>query len=288
MRRLTHLITTLWSMGAAAALTLAAVHGLVWLMDRKSMANLLFSVVALAVAGLVPLELGVMHSATPAECIPLARWVHVPLLIAMIGLVLFVKVHLGTGKAWLAWSFISIRVVLLVVNFLVYPNINWSSITSMKEAMFFGEKVYVFDRVVVRSWQWLGSMSLMMLAVYVFDASITLWRKGGADARRKAAVIGGGMMGFVIVSSMLSQLLVWGVVKIPVLLSPPFLILMCAMAFELCQDIFVSRRAQLESEQLRHELAHASRVSMMGQLASALAHELNQPLGAGRMRQRAG
>ena len=30
----------------------------------------------------------------------------------------------------------------------------------------------------------------------------------------------------------------------------------------------------------RNELAHVSRVSMMGQLASALAHELNQPLGA--------
>jgi signal transduction histidine kinase len=33
-------------------------------------------------------------------------------------------------------------------------------------------------------------------------------------------------------------------------------------------------------QQLRTQLAHAGRVSMMGQLASALAHELNQPLGA--------
>lgn len=35
-----------------------------------------------------------------------------------------------------------------------------------------------------------------------------------------------------------------------------------------------------ELQQLRDELAHSSRVSTMGQLASALAHELNQPLGA--------
>jgi len=43
------------------------------------------------------------------------------------------------------------------------------------------------------------------------------------------------------------------------------------------------RRQQLaEAEILRQraELAHVSRVSMMGQLASALTHELNQPLGA--------
>ena len=31
---------------------------------------------------------------------------------------------------------------------------------------------------------------------------------------------------------------------------------------------------------MQHEIAHVGRVSMMGQLASALAHEINQPLGA--------
>ena len=40
------------------------------------------------------------------------------------------------------------------------------------------------------------------------------------------------------------------------------------------------RRAEAEIERQRTELAHVSRVSTMGQLASALTHELNQPLGA--------
>ena len=40
------------------------------------------------------------------------------------------------------------------------------------------------------------------------------------------------------------------------------------------------RRAVAEIERQRTELAHVSRVSTMGQLASALTHELNQPLGA--------
>ena len=40
------------------------------------------------------------------------------------------------------------------------------------------------------------------------------------------------------------------------------------------------RRAEAEILKQRTELAHVSRVSMMGQLASALTHELNQPLGA--------
>ena len=40
------------------------------------------------------------------------------------------------------------------------------------------------------------------------------------------------------------------------------------------------RRAEAEIINQRAELAHATRVSTMGQLASALTHELNQPLGA--------
>jgi PAS domain S-box-containing protein len=45
-------------------------------------------------------------------------------------------------------------------------------------------------------------------------------------------------------------------------------------------DITTRKKAELEEQRHRDELAHVSRVSMMGQLASALAHELNQPLGA--------
>ena len=40
------------------------------------------------------------------------------------------------------------------------------------------------------------------------------------------------------------------------------------------------RRAEQEAVRLRDELAHAGRVSVMGQLATSLAHELAQPLGA--------
>jgi len=45
-------------------------------------------------------------------------------------------------------------------------------------------------------------------------------------------------------------------------------------------DLTERRRTSLEMQNLRQELAHFSRVSILGQLASALAHELNQPLGA--------
>jgi len=45
-------------------------------------------------------------------------------------------------------------------------------------------------------------------------------------------------------------------------------------------DITARKRSQYELDRHREELAHVGRVSAMGQLASSLAHELNQPLGA--------
>jgi two-component system sensor kinase FixL len=46
------------------------------------------------------------------------------------------------------------------------------------------------------------------------------------------------------------------------------------------RDFTDRKRAEQEAQLLRQEIAHVGRVSMMGQLASALAHEINQPLGA--------
>jgi PAS domain S-box-containing protein len=44
------------------------------------------------------------------------------------------------------------------------------------------------------------------------------------------------------------------------------------------RDVTARKQAEQETQLLRHEIAHAGRVSMMGQLASGLAHEINQPL----------
>ncbi len=45
-------------------------------------------------------------------------------------------------------------------------------------------------------------------------------------------------------------------------------------------DVTQQRRTELELQQQRGELAHLSRVAMLGELSGSLAHELNQPLAA--------
>jgi signal transduction histidine kinase len=45
-------------------------------------------------------------------------------------------------------------------------------------------------------------------------------------------------------------------------------------------DITELRRAEMEAQRSRHELAHVSRVSTIGELTASIAHQLNQPLTA--------
>ena len=59
-----------------------------------------------------------------------------------------------------------------------------------------------------------------------------------------------------------------------------FLILRAAPLYLVAILVEQTKHAEAETEKQRQEQAHLSRVSTMGQLASSLAHELNQPLGA--------
>jgi two-component system sensor kinase FixL len=45
-----------------------------------------------------------------------------------------------------------------------------------------------------------------------------------------------------------------------------------------CTDVTERKRAEIEAQRSRQELAHFTRVSTMGELTASIAHELNQPL----------
>jgi two-component system sensor kinase FixL len=64
----------------------------------------------------------------------------------------------------------------------------------------------------------------------------------------------------------------------PLVVAPPFLILVAAVTYELSRDILASARAAREVQRLRDDLARVGRVNMLSQLSGSLAHDLNQPL----------
>ncbi len=273
-------VTILWSMAAAAGLTLGGVHLVVWLYDRAALASLAFSAVAFSVAGIAWTELGMMHSTTPDEWARWVQWFHVPNAVVIVGTLAFVRLHLRTGSIWLAGAIVVIRCVVVVANFLRPPNFTFREVSTLLDVPFLGERVAVPGKVVLSSWQWLPTFASLLFAVFVVHAAVLRWRMGQGEERRRALVVGGGVVAFVVLGIALSQLVVLGLVKMPILVTPPFLALLTAMAWDMTRDLLSSRWARRETQTLRDELAHAGRVTAMGQLASAVAHELRQPLGA--------
>jgi signal transduction histidine kinase len=274
------LVTTLWSMEAAAALTLAVLYGVVWSIDRRNFANLTVCVVAIAMAGLARCEVGMMHAVSPAGYGEWMRLAYLPVSVVLVGQLLFVYYFLGTGRRDLLWTVIALRVVVLAGNFLSGSTLAWQSLASLQHVGFLGEWVSVPGPIVVRPWHWLSVASCVLLVVFVADASLRVWRRGGADDRRKALVAGVGIGAPLLASMIYAQGVLLGALSLPLLLTPPFLITIIVMAVELSRGFLLYRETRQELEELRSELARAGRVTALGQLASALAHELSQPLGA--------
>jgi signal transduction histidine kinase len=273
-------VTLLWTVIATVALTLAFFCALAWTLDRRNLAYLMFCLTAVATAACTPFELGMMHAQTPAEFGEWLRGYHLPIFFVLVGQLLFVQFYLGTGRPWLLWTIIAWRLAILVTNFMVHPNFHFHEIQLLREVQFLGEPISVVGAGVPREGQWIAIASVVMLVVFVIDAAIRRWRKGGRDSRRRALVVGLGIGGPMICNLTLNQLAVFGVIHRPIFATLWFLGILAAVAYELGSQLIANARARLQVAQLRGELAQLGRIDTMGQLASGLAHELAQPLTA--------
>jgi signal transduction histidine kinase len=255
-------------------------HGFLWLLDRRRLSNLAFALVALGAAGYSVVELGMMYAASAAEYGQWIRWFHVANFFAVVGLVAFIQLEFRTGRAWLAWAVVALRSGIVVANFLVDPNVTWSEISRLDHIAFLGEQVAVVGSGVVRPAQWVGTLASLLFIAYVSDAFITTWRTGAPETRRKALVIIGGTLAFILVAIVETQLVVWNVARVPVVVGPPFLILVAAVTYELSRDILRSARVERDALRLHEDLMRVGRVNTLSQLSGSLAHDLNQPLTA--------
>jgi signal transduction histidine kinase len=277
-----NLVTYLWSLNAAIALVLAVVCALVWFADRRDVAKLMFCVIGLAVAVATPFELGMMRAATPAEMGEQLRWFHLPIFFTILGQVLFVRAYLRTGRLWLLCTIILIRMFILVANFSVQPNYTFLEISSLNHVSFLGEQVAVIGKATLRPWQWLAIMSQLMVVAFVIDATIQGWRKVGLETRRRARTVCLAFIVPMVCNLALNQSVASGLLHIPIVGTFWFLGTLTVITLEFGRELIQNTRARLQLSELRREWAQVERVNSLGQLASALAHELIQPMTATR------
>src|SRR5215471_4583654 len=106
-------ITIVWSMNAAACLTLAAMYLLIWSKQREGWAYLVLSCNAVAGAALTAFELALLRAQTPEQYAVILHWAQLPVWVLVVSLVLFVRLYLRAGRPWLAWSVSGVRTLAL-------------------------------------------------------------------------------------------------------------------------------------------------------------------------------
>jgi signal transduction histidine kinase len=266
-----------WSMMAATCLTLALVYGGIWLQQRSERAHLYFTVFALAIVWFGYFELRLMLAPDIATYARLQPWTHAPLTVAAIGIVGFVWHYFGTGRLSLALTAIALRLLATAVNFMLPNGLNYERFDALVRIPLLGDVASVVSGV-ASSWTHLGQLGWFVLLVFVADAGRTLWQQGRPEQRWRVVWVGGSVMLLIVIGVGLSALIHAGVLQTPYFVMPMFLIVLATMGYALTLDVVRAARLERQAAQHRLELAHLSRLGMLGELSGSIAHELNQPL----------
>lgn len=244
-------ITIVWSMNAAACLTLAAIYLVVWGKQRQVLAHLVFSITAVAAAAIAGFELAMMHAGTVGQYEALIRWIHVPVWVLTVAFVAFVRLYLHAGRPWLAWSICGLRTVVLILNFILTPNLNFRRITSLRHFSWWGSEMISVPFGVANPWGLLSLVSLLLLLIFFVDATITVWRRGD---RQRALVLGGSMI-FGAILAWHVPLVIWGIIDVPFFLCFAYSGIVAAMGYELSYDLLhaaqLARQLQASETELR-------------------------------------
>lgn len=225
-------VTIIWSMIAASCLTLGALYCLVWYRNRASWAHLLFAVSAFSTAAFAYFELSMMRAETPADLMWATKWLQVPIYTWFLSVLWFVRIHLGSGRKWLAWTISGVRTMYLVIGLFLVPNILYREV-SVGHMRFLGEVVTVADGV-PSPFYVIGLASGMMMLAFLADATISAWRRGD---RQKALMVGGSAEFFLLMAIVTSSPVVWGVAAVPIVISLPYMAMIAVMGYELTRDV---------------------------------------------------
>lgn len=235
----------------AASLSLGVIHLFVWFRQRSQYAHLLFFVLAVSATAFGACELAMMRAQTPAGYANTLRWAHVPLAAFVLSIAWFIYSYFDAGRLWLAYGASGFRLAALGLNFVTGANINFREVSSLDQLVLWGGAVVAGPVGVVNPWAIVPQIGNVLLLAFVVDASVTLWRRGGADARRRAAVVGGSVVVLIVGTAGFAALTTLGLVHAPTILMPGVFVMVLAMGSELVRDLISA--AQLATQLLVSE-----------------------------------
>ena len=230
-------VILVWGMVAAACLTLALVHLLAWTQNHRAKASLAFSVAATSVAACAGFELAMMLSTTPEQLNMDLRLASIALFGLHAGLVAYVCLDFKCGNCWLAGSSVAFRFLSVIVAFTTGGSDIYREITGLGTLDFLGQPVTVVTDAMRNPWVRVNEFSSLLWIAFMVDASVRLWRRGGAENRRRAGVVGGSIILFLLFAAGLASLQDNQIIHIPYFVAISFLPMILVVAFEMGRSL---------------------------------------------------
>lgn len=270
-------LTIAWSMCASASIMLGLMHLLLWFNDRRTTVYLLSSLMALSAGAGAMIELGQLHAESVSTYGMLLRWQNLAVFLILVPMVWFIYLHFGTARRWMAITITSLWGIALAVNFLSPNSLVFQEIHRLESQTAFWGDPFTTAAGTANPWAMLAHIASLLIVIYTLDATLRAWRQG---AHRRTVTIGAAMALFIVSAGVHAPLVDFGVVATPYMISFAFLAIVIAMTWELVSRSQDAAHLARDLDHTRTELGRLARVNLLGELASALAHELNQPLTA--------
>jgi len=269
------LLTVAWSVCASACMMLGLIQLLFWLRNRKLYAYLFSSLMAFSAGINAMLELGLLFTESLSTYRTLMRWENVAIFMILVPMTWFIQVYFRTGRRWLAITITLLWTLGILVNFLSLHSLTFTEVSELQRLPAFWGESFTIPLGTENPWKVLADISSLLIIIYVGDASVQLWRQGD---NRKAVVIGGGIILFILSAGIHTPLVDAGIVATPYMISFAFLAIVVAMSYQLAADALRTAVYVQELQQSQRDMERLARANLLGELSSAIAHELNQPL----------
>ena len=227
-------LTIIWSMAAGTAFVLALTHLFMWAQQHRSCVPLLFAVLAVGSGANTLFELELMHCPSPEVCIELYRWSHIAIYMLLVGLVWFVYKQFGTARRWLAIVITAIWTVALMINFASPHSLLFTDLPEMRLMDTWLGESFTMAVGAANPWRFALDITSLLILAYLADASWRLWRQGG---RRRAVLVGGSSIIFMITAGIHTPLVDAGIISTPYMASLAFMAIVLAISFDLSYDV---------------------------------------------------
>ncbi len=266
-----------WSMCASACLMLGLMHLLFWFRDRKVSAYLLSALMGFSAAASALLELAMLTTESVQLYSELLLWGNLAICMILVPMVWFVYQYFQTGRRWLAITITLLWSIGMLINFLMPGNLTFEHITELKRLTSFWGEQFSLPVGELNPWRLLADIASLLILVYTLDATLQLWRR---DRSKRAWVVGGSIIIFILLAGIHTPLVDAGVVATPYMISFSFLAIVFALSYQVVVDAVKASSYEQELQQTRRNLDRYARVNLLGECTTMLAHELNQPLTA--------